>query len=211
MSSLRTFPPYDRDRLLLQQLQADTDTLRWQVVVCPRLEVVLGRGSRPELELNLAALARDDVPVLRRQGGGCAVVLDPGNVVVSVVERLPGIGGSRAAFTRISSWLCRALARSGIAGVEQRGISDLALRERKVGGACIHRTRGLLHYSTTLLWEPDLEQVERYLLHPPREPDYRRGRSHRDFLGRLCEERSECATIAEFAAALATGLEEVGR
>ena len=27
--------------------------------------------------------------------------------------------------------------------------------------------------------------MERYLQHPPREPDYRRGRSHRDFMGDL--------------------------
>ena len=49
-------------------------------------------------------------------------------------------------------------------------------------GSCIYRTRGLLYYSTTLLLDPDLELVERYLPHPPREPEYRRGRPHRDFM-----------------------------
>jgi lipoate-protein ligase A len=40
-------------------------------------------------------------------------------------------------------------------------------------------------YSATLLVDPDLDLVERYLAHPPREPEYRRGRPHRDFMGRL--------------------------
>lgn len=147
--------------------------------------VVLGRGGRPEVELHLDAIAADRVPVLRRRGGGCAVVLDPGNLIVSVALPLPGLGGIRSAFARISAWLIEALARAGVPDVQQEGISDLARGDRKIGGACIFRTQGLLYYSTTLLVAPDLEAIERYLAHPPREPAYRRGRSHREFLGRL--------------------------
>ncbi len=33
--------------------------------------------------------------------------------------------------------------------------------------------------------DPDLDLVDRYLLYPPREPDYRYGRSHRKFMGSL--------------------------
>jgi lipoate-protein ligase A len=59
-----------------------------------------------------------------------------------------------------------------------------------VGGACIHRTRDLLYYSTTLLCVPAVGLMERYLQHPPREPEYRRGRGHADFVGSLLEEPS---------------------
>jgi hypothetical protein len=35
------------------------------------------------------------------------------------------------------------------------------------------------------LIDPDLDLIDRYLLYPPREPDYRSGRSHRRFMGSL--------------------------
>lgn len=155
-------------------------------VVCRRhgsRELVLGRGSRPELELKVDAVLADAVPVFRRRGGGCAVLLDPGNLVFSLALPLPGIGGSRRAFAAISAELVRALAAFGIPGVERRGVSDLALGDRKIGGSAIYREKGLLYYSTTLLVAPDLAGMERWLAHPPREPDYRAGRGHGSFLG----------------------------
>ncbi len=179
-------PAYDRDDgLLAAAREADRPLLR--VEPWRGLAAVVGRGGDPGRELRPERLRADGVPVLRRSGGGCAVLLDPGNVVVSVAWPLPGIGDITGAFAAVSAWLAAGLARAGLPGVRQRGISDLALGERKVGGACIRRTRGLLHYGTTLLVDPDLRLIERYLPHPPREPDYRRGRSHAEFMGRLAD------------------------
>jgi len=113
------------------------------------------------------------------------VVLDPGNVIVSVAAPMPGVGGVTSVFAACTSWVTEGLAAAGIPGVTGVGVSDLVLDDRKIGGSCIFRTRGLVYYSTTLLVAPDLSLVDRYLPHPPREPEYRRGRTHRDFLGTL--------------------------
>jgi lipoate-protein ligase A len=153
----------------------------------PPVAVVLGRGGKPEVEVDLAAARADGVPVLRRRGGGCAVILDPGNVIVSVALPIPGLGGIMSAFAAITEWLIAALAEGGVPGVERRGTSDLAVGDRKIGGACLWRTRGLVYYSTTLLVAPDLALIDRYLPHPPREPEWRRGRAHREFLVRLAD------------------------
>jgi lipoate---protein ligase len=147
--------------------------------------VVLGRGSDPEREVDLEACRADGVPVVRRSGGGCSVVLDPGNLLVGVALRIPGLLGSLEHFRRISAWLIAGLDRIGLSGLRREGPSDLVLGERKVGGACIHRGRDLLHYGASLLVSPQVELMERYLRHPPREPEYRRGRSHREFVGAL--------------------------
>jgi lipoate-protein ligase A len=147
--------------------------------------VVLGRGSKRELELHHDECLADGVPVLRRLGGGCAVVVDPGNVIVAVALPVQGIGDNPRHFARLSSWLLDGLARLGVEGLYSDGISDLVREDRKVGGACIYRRRGVLLYGATLLVEPRQELIERYLRHPPREPEYRRGRSHREFLGQL--------------------------
>ena len=98
---------------------------------------------------------------------------------------LPGVGTIKSAFAAISDWLITALSVCDVPGVKQRGVSDLAIGKRKIGGSCMYRTRGLVYYSTTLLLDPDVALVDRYLLYPPREPDYRASRSHRQFMGSL--------------------------
>lgn len=154
-----------------------------------RVLVVLGRGSRPEREIDERACLRDGVAVLRRRGGGCAVVLDPGNLVVTVTEHAPGIGHNRGHFDRLNQRLIAALERAGVQDVYPAGISDLAIGDRKVAGASLHRSRDTLLYATSLLVQADLALLDRYLRHPPREPDYRRGRPHAAFVTTLATHR----------------------
>ncbi len=180
-------PPWTADDDLLAAVAA-AGAPRCRVRPWPALEIVVGRGGDPAREVNLAAAAADGVPVRRRRGGGCAVLLDPGNVVVSAVLPLPGVGRVTTAFRAATAWLTAALAACGCPGVAGAGVSDLVRGDRKVGGSCIYRTRGLLYYSTTLLVAPDLVAMTRYLPHPPREPAYRAGRDHRRFLGRVADD-----------------------
>jgi lipoate-protein ligase A len=163
--------------------------------------VVLGRGSRPDRELHLDACRADGVPLQRRRGGGCAVVLDPGNVLVAAAIAAPGIGDNQRHFDDLCRWLIEGLAEIGVPGICQAGISDLALGDRKVAGCCIYRRPGRLLFSAALLVDPDLSLLDRYLRHPPREPDYRRGRAHLEFVTRLAGQPTAPAA-ARFPAAL---------
>lgn len=175
---------WDHDDDLLQAVRRGSEP-RVRFVPSSETAVVLGRGGDPDCELRLDEIERDGVQVLRRRGGGCAVVLDPGNAIVSVVLPVPGVGGISQAFNRISTQLIEAFTQAGLPGVTQEGVSDLVLDDLKIGGSCIYRARDLLYYSTTLLFDPDIELSRRYLKHPPREPDYRRGREHGAFMGSL--------------------------
>jgi lipoate-protein ligase A len=179
-----TLAPYALDEDLITAVQT-TGRPRAAVYPHPGTAVVVGRGGDPAVETRPAVIADDGVPLLRRRGGGCAVVVDPGNLVVSLVLPVPGIGAITSAFAAISGQVARALAACGVGGVQQAGVSDLAVDDHKLGGSCIWRTRGLLYYSTTLLVDPDWNLIDRYLPHPPREPKYRRGREHRRFLTSL--------------------------
>jgi lipoate-protein ligase A len=145
-------------------------------------QIVLGAGSRPEAELVMETVLKDKIPVLRRKGGGCAVVLDPGNLVVARTEFAPGIGRNQAHFRRLTKWLLSGLEFIGITGLRPVGISDLACGDRKVAGSSLYRARNTLLYSVCLLVNADLPLMDRYLKHPPREPSYRKGRSHLDFV-----------------------------
>jgi lipoate-protein ligase A len=175
---------YVTDDDLIEATRRDGEA-RMRISRPPGPMVVLGRGSKAEVELDLDACERDQIPVFRRRGGGCAVVLDPGNVIVSVVHPIAGIGGNQAHFDRISRWLIGGLDRIGFPGIRQEGISDLVLDDRKIAGSSLYRPRGLLYYSASLLVRPDLKLIERYLAHPPREPEYRRGRPHAEFVRAL--------------------------
>ncbi len=129
----------------------------------------------------------DEIPVYQRPGGGCAVVIDPGNIVISIVLPVGGFTDSQRYFDSISSYLIGKLTAIGIDGVYRDGVSDLVLNNRKIGGSSIKRAKDYLYYSTTLLVEPKIELIERYLKHPPREPEYRKGRNHNDFVGSMSQ------------------------
>jgi lipoate-protein ligase A len=175
---------FDYDEEIIEATRLDRQP-RVRVYQLPETVVVLGQGSKPEIELHLDACVEDNIPILQRQGGGCAVVIDPGNVIVSVVLPMNGIANNRRCFKRLSEWLAAGLTTIGISGIQHDGISDLVRDDRKVAGACIYCSKDLLYYSATLLVNPDIQLMERYLKHPPREPDYRRGRTHFEFVGGL--------------------------
>jgi hypothetical protein len=71
----------------------------------------------------------------------------------------------------------------------------------------LYRTRHRLLYQGVLLLQPDLALVGEYLEYPPREPDYRLGRSHEEFVTALASGVPEL-TPAGVAAAL---VRELGR
>jgi len=65
------------------------------------------------------------------------------------------------------------------------GQSDLIWQGRKVSGNSQRRTPEKLLQHGTLLYRFDAELAARYLLEPTRQPKYRRGRQHTEFLGNL--------------------------
>ncbi len=168
---------------------AQGGTLRlWE---SPALVVVLGRSSVISNEVEQAACAADGVPVLRRDSGGGAVLLGPGCMSYSLLlslDRYPELRNVRLSYGLILGCLVRALA---VPGLEIRGLSDLAIGGRKVSGSAQRRGRQALLHHGTLLYEFEPRWVERYLKQPSRQPDYRSGRRHTDFLGNLPLSRSQ--------------------
>lgn len=65
------------------------------------------------------------------------------------------------------------------------GTSDLAAGQRKFSGNAQQRKKRFLLHHGTLLYSLDFIRVARYLRLPPREPEYRAGRSHDQFLCNL--------------------------
>ncbi len=178
--------PYDFDDELISRTRSDLVS-RVRVYGWPDVAVVIGRGGKQDLELMTDSIADDGITLYKRHGGGCSVVLDPGNLIVAAALPIAGLGGIKSAFSAVSCWLISCLSRCGVTNVQQRGVSDLVIDDRKIGGSCVYRTKGLLYYSSTLLVDHRQDLVDRYLKHPPREPYYRRGREHKKFMVSLKE------------------------
>ncbi len=150
--------------------------------------VVLGAGRKLEEDVCLSSVQSDGVPVLRRRGGGGTVVLSPGQAVLALVTEVASPFRNREYFRRINEWFRETLHGLGVAGIDHRGISDLAIRERKILGTSLYRRRQLLFYQASLLVSPELSLFDRYLAFPSRVPDYRRGRPHSEFCTTLAAE-----------------------
>lgn len=150
--------------------------------------VVLGYANRAAREVDLATCRARSIPVLRRVTGGGTVVQGPGCLNYTLALRLD----HHAATASITGTNLRILNRHAVAltaltgqPVRRRGDTDLAIGERKFSGNAQRRGRRALLYHGSLLLDFDLELITALLPAPSREPDYRAGRAHRDFLMNL--------------------------
>lgn len=85
--------------------------------------------------------------------------------------------------------------------LSQNGISDICMGSKKIAGTSLFRSKHYLLYQASILVDPKLHLIERYLRHPSKEPNYRLNRSHSDFLTSLQElvgETSSSVEISQF-------------
>lgn len=163
----------------------DDDVLRLWEMSSP--VVVVGRSSRIDGEVNVAAAKFMNVPILRRASGGCAVVAGPGCLMYSVMLRYSGREHLRLideCHRHVLSMVRTALSPL-IRGIELRGTSDLAINDRKFSGNSLRCKRDHLLYHGTILYNFDVNLIGMLLQQPPREPDYRGSRPHDDFVTNL--------------------------
>jgi lipoate-protein ligase A len=152
----------------------------------PPPAIVMGSNERAEQVIDSAACTRLGVDVLKRCTGGGTVLQTSGVLNYSLITPAPAHLNLKAAFRQGADLVCAILATFGVSGVAQ-GTSDVAVGDRKISGnAQARRWRALLVHGT-LLVDFDFDLAETVLLHPPREPEYRRGRGQRDFLTTLRE------------------------
>ena len=143
--------------------------------------VVMGSSERPEQVVDAEACARLGVDVLKRSTGGGSVLQTGGVLNYSLVTPAPASLDPKAGFRPGTDLICAILAAFGVVG-RPEGTSDVAVGDRKISGnAQARRWKALLVHGT-LLVDFDYELAEAVLKHPPREPAYRLGRFHRDFL-----------------------------
>jgi len=156
--------------------------------------VVAGSSSRLTDEVNLEVCRAHGIPVLRRASGGATIVTGPGCLMYAVVlayrdrSHLRDIGEAHGfVLGAIAKALCR-----NVPGVCRAGISDLVLGEPqlKFSGNSLRCKRNHFLYHGTILYNFPIDEIAGLLKMPPRQPQYRQARSHREFLMNLPLDRT---------------------
>jgi len=165
----------------------DKNTNQYLTWIPDKTYIVLGASNNAEESLHMENVIEDKVCILKRPSGGQTVILTPNNIMISAVffdqEKLH----PKDIFQHINKLIISAIEKTGIRNLSAMGISDIAIGGKKILGSAIYRNkRALLYHAVLNLGEP-ASTFERYLKHPSKEPDYRKGRSHSDFVTSLKE------------------------
>ena len=173
------------DHKILQHYQRQLST---EVYYPKKMVVVLGRSNKAEEEANLAACQKDDIDILKRMGGGGTVLLSKDSLVLSVGAWVQERYENKKYFQLLNQSIIDTLHGfpPGFTGdFYQDGISDICHNQKKIAGTSLFRSRNYLLYQASLLVNLDIVSIDRYLKHPTKEPNYRQGRTHQDFLSSL--------------------------
>jgi lipoate-protein ligase A len=180
----------DHDLALLAAAEREREA-HFRVWTTSQPTVVLGRAVDAGVEVDEDLCARLGIPIVRRPSGGRSVLVGTGTVQYtfalpcSYAVELASIPGTKRYCNRI---VLAALARAAASALPVEDASgDLLLGARKVAGLAMRRRRDAVLLHGTILVAADLALIARALKHPLREPAYRHGRSHADFLANLGE------------------------
>ncbi|MEM0926260.1 MAG: hypothetical protein AAGJ83_09520, partial [Planctomycetota bacterium] len=146
--------------------------------------VVLGRSSQHRLETDFDECGRLGVGIYRRCSGGASIVGGPGCLMYSVVlshQSRPSVSTIGGAHNFVMESLLAAVRRQ-LPETRRDGICDLVWHECKFSGNALRVARSHTLYHGTLLYDYDVDLIERCLAYAPRQPEYRRGRNHESFV-----------------------------
>jgi lipoate-protein ligase A len=176
--------------------------------------VVVGYANQVEKEVNVPACEAARIPILRRCSGGGTVLQGPGclnySLVLNIDERGPLASitsANRFIMERNREAIEKVLPRSSrreeapiknnqslvtsASTIAVRGHTDLTTRPStldtslKFSGNAQRRKKHFLLFHGTFLLSFELAMIDKFLRMPSKEPDYRQGRSHKDFLTNL--------------------------
>lgn len=161
------------------------DMLVWQPA---ETIIVMGQSNTPERSLIIENVLSDGIPVTKRPTGGETVILTSQMAVITVAREFSEMARSKKFFMEVNGRILDILSDLGVKNYGTKGISDITIGNRKILGSSMHRRENRLVYHAVLNLACDTSLFERYLRHPSREPDYRRNRSHSEFVTSLRNE-----------------------
>ncbi|MFM7130328.1 MAG: biotin/lipoate A/B protein ligase family protein [bacterium] len=150
--------------------------------------VVMGASGKVAEEVYLQKCDQLAVPVARRSSGGGTVLLGPGTFCLSMIAPLghfkPEDRDVRTLQVKVLKDFA-SLFQDIAPGLEVIASGDWAIKGRKCAGSAQRRMKSHVMVHASVLNQTDLNMISRLLPPPPRQPDYRAGRNHNEFLTNL--------------------------
>ncbi|MFO7617693.1 MAG: hypothetical protein R6V75_10625 [Bacteroidales bacterium] len=172
------------DVVLIDPEAAEPDFMVW---IPEQTVIVLGQSNEGDTAVYLDRAEADGIPVYKRSSGGQTVILTPQTVIISVRLISQRLENPKVYFQKINDLVIKTLSELGVKNLGQNGISDITIREKKILGSSIYRKKSMVFYHAVLNIAESPAFIGKYLKHPSREPDYRAGRRHEDFVTSLRE------------------------
>lgn len=173
---------YDLKDFSIFTSENDNDFFLW---VPDDKYLVLGRADKPEVSLKIDEVINDNIKVYKRPSGGGTVILTPNTLVLSVKVKVGNKLNVHKYFNQFNDVIINALSGLGVKNLYMKGISDISIGNKKILGSSIYKRKDTLFYHSVLNISESVDVISKYLKHPPKEPDYRKGRPHSDFVTSL--------------------------
>lgn len=173
------------DDLLLEACDADPACEMLRIWQPETTFVVTGYTNHIMQEVHVDRCVERGIPLYRRTSGGGTVVQGPGCLNYALVlrmERDPDLATISSTNRHILQRMAGTLAGLLNLPVEVRGHTDLVCNGRKFSGNAQRRKEHALLFHGTFLLAFDLSVIENLLPLPSLQPEYRAGRSHKEFL-----------------------------
>jgi len=176
------------DEVLLNFCDANNgpDLLRfWE---SPSYFVVLGYTKSLRREANIRECKQRQIPILRRCSGGGTVLQGSGCLNYSLISKIPpeefphNIPATNCRVMKMQRDAIRELLPGD---VEICGHTDLTWNGLKFSGNAQRRKSRYFLFHGTILLNLDTDLVQKVLLMPDVQPEYRNGRSHQSFITNL--------------------------
>lgn len=152
------------------------------------ISIVFGKSNSIQDSLHDDTSLYKEIKILKRDSGGECVILSPKMFVFSAKINSVNFSNPKQFFASINQLLLKNLGELGIQNLNSKGISDISIGDKKILGSSIYRNQNILFYHAVLNVSEDVALISYYLKHPKKEPDYRKGRSHNEFVTSIQKE-----------------------
>ncbi|HOL20127.1 MAG TPA: lipoate--protein ligase family protein [Candidatus Hydrogenedens sp.] len=155
---------------------------------CDEYFIVLGSSQKVQDEVFLDVCRQEGIKIIRRCSAGGAVLQGPGCINYSLFLDLvlyPQLRNIRESYYILLSPLISVLRNNYGLHTTIKGISDICFNNKKFSGNAQRRSSRVLLHHGTILYSVNYDLMERVLRIPQKQPEYRDGRNHRDFVGTL--------------------------
>lgn len=149
----------------------------------PKNAIVMGSSQKPHEVIHLSRAKERRIPIIRRFSAGGCVILDQNSVMVSFILNKKDINDNlypQSIMNWTKGFYESALGLPSFTLTE----NDYTIGNHKVGGNAQYIRKDRFCHHTSFLWDYDKSHMD-LLCHPPKEPTYRDGRHHFDFLTTL--------------------------